>query len=90
MNWKIYIIQCSDNTLYTGITTDIEKRFNMHLNGKGAKYFNFHSPEKIVYLESNHTRSSATKREREIKKMNKKQKEILINSILNKKTNNFS
>jgi putative endonuclease len=67
VNWQVYIILCSDGSLYTGITTDSERRFRQHAAGKGAKYFRGRQPVLIVYLEGGHTRSSAGKREAEIK-----------------------
>ncbi len=69
MNWFVYIIESNDNSYYTGITTDIERRFKQHVNGCGAKFFNSRTPIKVVYREDGHTRSSATKREVEIKKL---------------------
>lgn len=83
MDWKIYIIQCSDDSLYTGISNDIEKRFKDHLNGSGAKYFRGREPKEIVYVEEGHSRSSANKRELEIKKMTRSKKDQLINSESN-------
>jgi len=81
--WYVYIIQAADGSLYTGITTDVERRFNEHLNSrqsgsKGAKYFQGRKPEKIVYVEEGHDRSSASKREAEIKKLRREQKLTLI------------
>ena len=67
MNWQVYIILCSDESLYTGITTDVERRFAQHLAGTGAKYFRGRSPRRLVYLELGHDRSSAGRREAEIK-----------------------
>jgi putative endonuclease len=78
MNWQVYIILCTDNSLYTGITTDSERRFRQHAAGKGAKYFRGHQPVRIVYLEDGHTRSSAGKREVEIKSFSRTQKFQLI------------
>jgi len=78
MNWHVYIIETDDHFYYTGISTDIEKRFTQHANGKGAKFFNLHAPLKIVYSENDHTRSSASKREAEIKNLTKKEKIKLI------------
>ena len=69
MNWQVYIILCSDESLYTGITTDIERRFCEHAEGRGAKYFRGRQPVKVVYLEKEHTRSTASKREAQIKAM---------------------
>jgi putative endonuclease len=79
-NWCVYIIRCSDDTLYTGITTDIDRRFNQHAEGAGAKYFRARQPLQVVYLEKNNTRSSATKREIEIKAMSKADKTLLASS----------
>ena len=69
MNWHVYIILCSDDSLYTGITTAMDRRFDQHATGRGAKYFRGRQPSRVVYLESGHTRSSAGKREAEIKGM---------------------
>ncbi len=77
-NWSVYIIACTDGSLYTGISTDVERRFEQHKNKKGAKYFYFHIPQKIVYIENHHTRSSASKREYNIKTLSKAQKQLLI------------
>lgn len=74
MNWQVYIIRCSDDSLYTGITTDIDRRFIEHVEGKGAKYFRGRHPVEVVYLENGHTRSSASKREIQIKTMNRSEK----------------
>ena len=78
MNWQVYIILCSDDSLYTGITTDVERRFAQHLAGTGAKYFRGRSPCRIVYLESGHNRSSASRREVEIKRLRPADKRLLI------------
>ncbi len=79
--WSIYIIEASDASLYTGITTDVDRRFEEHLNcQKGAKYFYGRSPVKVVYREDGHTRSSASRREAEIKKLSRPEKEDLISS----------
>ena len=76
--WQVYIIEASDSKLYTGITTDIEQRWLLHSSGKGAKFFRGRQPKKICYLENNHDKSSASKREAEIKKMTRVEKKILI------------
>lgn len=78
MNWSVYIILCSDDTLYTGITLDIERRINEHVSGLGAKYFRNRSPKELVYLETGHNRSTATKREMAIKKLSKSEKIAII------------
>lgn len=85
MNWSVYIILCSDNSLYTGITTGPERRFRQHADGRGAKYFRARRPSEIVYLEQGHTRSTAGRRERQIKEMNKQDKCILISSATQQK-----
>ncbi len=78
-SWEVYIIQTKSGQLYTGITTDLERRFQDHLEGKkGARFFRFSNPEKILYRESHPNRSKATKREIEIKKMSRPQKLKLI------------
>ncbi len=83
MDWMVYMILCSDNTLYTGITNDVEKRMAMHADGRGAKYFRGRKPLKIVYLERGHTRSTAGKREIEIKKLKRTEKCRLLTSVRN-------
>ena len=77
-NWSVYIISCHDGSLYTGISTDVERRFKQHKNKKGAKYFYSRRPEKIVYIEDKHNKSTAAQREHEIKSLNRKQKLVLI------------
>ena len=84
MNWQVYIILCKDNSLYTGITTAVQRRFSQHLAGTGAKYFRGHSPLKLVYLENGHDRSSASRREAEIKKLRPEDKRRLVESPENR------
>ena len=77
--WSLYIIEASDASFYTGITTDVERRFEEHLQcRKGAKYFNGRKPICVVYREDGHSRSSASRREAEIKKLTRGEKESLI------------
>lgn len=83
MNWQVYMILCSDDSLYTGITTDVDRRFTQHIDGRGAKYFRGRAPLRVVYLETEHDRSSAGRREVAIKKMSPAEKRRLINSPLN-------
>lgn len=78
MTWHVYIILCSDQSLYTGITTDIERRFRQHAQGKGAKYFRGRQPLEVVYREDNHSRASASHRENLIKGMNRADKLNLV------------
>ena len=80
--WYVYILKCSDNTLYTGVTVDIERRVNEHNhdNKLGAKYTRVRRPVKVVYQEELETRSLAGKREAQIKKLKRTEKESLIKS----------
>ena len=72
------MLLCDDNTIYTGITNDLKKRFENHILGKGAKYLRGRKPLEIVYTENFQNRSMATKREMEIKRLNRREKEALI------------
>ena len=78
MNWQVYMILCSDNTLYTGISNDADRRLSQHASRRGAKYFRARRPERLVYLESGHSRSTASRREAAIKKMARSDKDRLI------------
>ena len=78
MRWQVYIIRASDGALYTGITTDIQRRLEEHRTGKGAKFFRGRSPEAVVYLESGHNRGSALRREASIKKLDRQAKLDLL------------
>lgn len=82
-SWQVYIILCSDHSLYTGITTDIERRFEEHRCGRGAKYFLGRKPDKVVFLETHPDRSSAGRREAWIKKLPAPAKRHLIASAEN-------
>ena len=77
--WFVYLIRATDNSLYTGITTDVERRFGEHLSGRaGAKYFRGRSPAAVVFVEGGHDRSSASIREAQIKKLSRRQKLDLV------------
>ncbi|PIE41354.1 MAG: endonuclease [Gammaproteobacteria bacterium] len=85
-DWHLYMILTKTGALYTGITTDVARRFQEHKdtyaqlpNAKGAKYFRGNQPDKIVYQETHTDRSAASRRERAIKAMTKQQKLDLIN-----------
>ncbi len=73
-----YIIECSDGTLYTGWTTDPERRVKVHNAGRGARYTRTRRPVKLVYLEPQPDKVSALKRERVIKTMTRRQKQKLF------------
>jgi len=76
--WKLYILRCADGSLYTGITTDIEKRFAAHNAGKGAKYTRGRGPLELVYSENCESHSAALKREIEIKTLTHDEKLKLV------------
>ncbi len=90
--WFVYIIQTTTGILYTGIATDVERRFTEHcatyhgqpksLVKKGAKFFRGHQPERVVYKEAVNSRSEATKRELAIKKMSRAAKLKLLDDTL--------
>jgi putative endonuclease len=82
-DWTVYMILCSDNSLYTGITNNLSKRFNQHCGERGAKYFRGRQPVKVVYSEFGHNRSSASKREYAIKQLKHTEKLLLIASQAN-------
>lgn len=79
--WTVYIVGTESDTLYTGITTDLERRLRQHRSGKGAKYFSLSAPMGVLFTEQHDSRSSASRREAEIKKMSRKQKEALIAGV---------
>lgn len=76
--WYLYILRCGDGSLYTGITTDVEKRVQAHRKGKGAKYTRGRGPLELVYRESCGDHSQALKRELAIKALPRQEKEALI------------
>lgn len=76
--WTVYILECGDSTLYTGITNDIGKRIKAHNEGKGAKYTRSHLPVRLVYKEECEDKSSALKRELAIKALTREEKLALI------------
>ncbi|HBV03327.1 MULTISPECIES: GIY-YIG nuclease family protein [Mammaliicoccus] len=73
-----YILECKDQTLYTGYTTDLERRLKVHNDGKGAKYTKIRRPVKLVYHEEFDNKSEALKREYALKQLTRKQKLLLI------------
>ena len=74
----VYMVECSDGSLYTGWTTDVDARVAVHNSGSGAKYTRSRLPVKLVYSEELEDRSAALKREAAIKKMTREKKELLI------------
>lgn len=82
MSYFVYILECCDGSLYTGITTDVIKRLDEHnTSNKGAKYTKAKRPVKLVYEEDSSDRSSASKREYAIKKLTRAKKLQLINKL---------
>ena len=78
--WFVYILRCADDSLYTGVTTDINRRLDQH-NGiikNGAKYTRNRQPVTLMYQETSKSRSEACKREYAIKDLNRSEKERLI------------
>ena len=80
MSWVVYILKCADDTLYTGITNDLEDRVKAHENGQGAKYTRGRGPFEVIYQEQCKNRSVASKREIAIKSLNKEEKLKLCSS----------
>jgi putative endonuclease len=86
MDWQVYIVICTDKSLYTGISTDVERRLYQHKSGRGAKYFRGRKPVQLIYLESGHDLSTAIRKEASIKKMKRSKKCLLISSNTNEIT----
>ena len=79
--WFVYIVKCRDDSLYTGVTNDLDNRLQQHNHGKyGARYTRARRPVELVFCEPHPDKSSAMKRESEIKKLERKQKLDLIAS----------
>lgn len=76
--WYVYILQCGDGTLYTGITDDVARRFAVHVSGKGAKYTRGRSPLTLLYQECLGDKSAALRREYAIKRLSRRAKLDLI------------
>ncbi len=76
--WYVYILRCKDDTLYTGITTQVEKRLEAHRTGRGAKYTRGRAPLELVYREICGSHSDALKRERQIKALSRQEKQKLL------------
>jgi putative endonuclease len=79
-NWFVYLLRCADNSLYTGITTDTERRLEQHnhCNKRGAKYTRVRRPVTLVYCEPSLNRKTASQREYQLKQLNKNKKEQLV------------
>ena len=77
--WVVYIVQCVDGTFYTGITNSLERRLKQHNAGTASRYTRYRLPVTLIYQEVQPTKSTALKRELEIKKLSRKAKQRLIN-----------
>lgn len=78
MSWTVYILQCADGSLYTGITTDLARRIAEHETGNGARYTNGRGPFQLMYQECCNNRAQASKREMSIKALSRAKKLALI------------
>ena len=78
MNWVCYLLRCADDTLYCGITNDMDKRLAAHNAGGGAKYTRTRTPVELVFSDACADRSTASKRESQIKKLNRAAKLLLV------------
>lgn len=76
--WTVYILECGDGTLYTGITDDLPKRLKAHESGRGAKYTRGRGPLKLRYRETAEDKSAALKRECALKRLRKEDKMAII------------
>jgi putative endonuclease len=84
--WYVYLLRCKDNSLYAGITTDINRRLHQHNHTKlGAKYTRAKRPVTLVFLEAASDKSTASKREYQIRKLTKLNKEELVSTYLAQK-----
>jgi putative endonuclease len=81
--WYLYMVRCKGNVLYTGITTDVSRRFSEHQAGKGAKFLRGKAPLKLVYQQTIGSHSDALKEELRIKKLSKTEKEGMIKAYNN-------
>lgn len=81
MSHFVYILRCKDNSLYTGYTTDVNRRLKVHNSGKGAKYTRARRPVKLVYYKEVSSMSEGLKLESAIKKLSKEKKEDLVSDF---------
>jgi putative endonuclease len=74
----VYVVRCADDTLYTGYTTDVQRRVAEHDAGEGAKYTRGRTPVELVHVEGHETRSAALQREHELKALDREEKERVV------------
>lgn len=77
MSWFLYLLECRDGSIYTGITTDVEKRYAAHAAGKGARYTRSHPPQRLLAVFEFDDRSAASKAECEVKRLTAERKRAL-------------
>ncbi len=77
-SWLVYILRCSDGSLYTGITNDLPKRLKAHAAGRASRYTRSRLPVRVVYAESQESKSAALKREAAVKKFSRQSKLLLV------------
>ena len=82
MTWVVYMVECSDGSIYTGLTSDMERRWNEHTGAKGSKYTSFHRAVKLLWTESHDDQQSAEKREMQIKRWTRRKKLALASGDL--------
>jgi putative endonuclease len=81
-DWQLYLVRCADGSLYTGIATDVDRRFAEHQAGKGAKYLRGKGPLHLVYRQAAGDRSQAQRLEHQVKQLPKADKEALVSGGL--------
>ncbi len=81
IGWVVYILECEDGSLYTGVSNDLAKRLKTHITGRGAKYTRSHIPTRLAYVEPRHSQSDALQREAEIKQFPREKKLKLIRAL---------
>ncbi len=82
MCWRVYLLRCSDNSLYCGVTTDIERRLSEHNLGVGSRYTRTRLPVRLVWSSGELTKSEAFKEEYRIKRLSKVMKEEMSSSVI--------
>ena len=82
MTWIVYILECADGSLYTGITNDLQRRLSAHAAGRGAKYTKRRGPFTVRYIESLASKGAALQREAAIKALDRSAKMMLISAAL--------
>jgi putative endonuclease len=82
-DWVVYILRCSDDTLYTGITNDLQHRIEAHNSGAGAKYTRGRVPVHLIFAEKAIDKADASRKEYQIKKLSRNEKLLMAKSFIN-------